>query len=56
MEKKKEYKEVIHAKWIWKDFNYDDSYTLCCSECFETEGARENANFCPNCGATMDGN
>lgn len=45
-------KEVVHAKWIWKDFNYDrfhGFYTLCCSECFGTEGARENANYCPEC-------
>lgn len=44
---------VHHAKWIWKDFG-DLHFTLCCSECLETEGARENANYCPNCGAIMD--
>ena len=47
-------REVVHAKWIWKDFNSDGFYTLCCSECLETEGARENAKFCSNCGAVMD--
>lgn len=47
-------KEVIHAKWVWKDFNYDGFKTLCCSECLCAEGARENANHCSECGATMD--
>ena len=47
-------KEVVHAKWIWKDFNYDGFHTLCCSECFGTEGARESANYCSECGARMD--
>ena len=46
-------REVVYGKWIWKDFRYDGSYSLCCSECLETEGARESVKFCPNCGARM---
>lgn len=46
-------KEIVHGKWIWKDFEYNGFYTLCCSECFNTEGARENAKYCSECGAEM---
>lgn len=42
------------GRWIWSEL-YDNNWrTLCCSNCFETEGARENAKYCPNCGAKMD--
>lgn len=51
---KANYEEVKHGRWIWKDFWHNGSYALCCSECLETEGARETANYCPNCGARMD--
>jgi hypothetical protein len=46
--------EVRHGVWFWRD-NNDRSYTLCCSACNETEGARETAKYCSNCGAIMDG-
>lgn len=43
------------GRWIWSEL-YDNNWrTLCCSNCFETEGARENAKYCPNCGAYMKG-
>lgn len=45
---------VVHAKWEWKDFNYDGIYTLCCSNCLESEGVREDHKYCHTCGATMD--
>ena len=45
---------VVHGRWIWKDFRGDDTYILACSECLETEGARESAKYCSNCGARMD--
>lgn len=45
---------VRHGRWEWKDFHGDGSLTLCCSECLETEGAREISNYCHNCGAKMD--
>lgn len=45
---------INHGKWVWKDFGDHNGFlTLCCSECLETCGARENANYCPNCGADM---
>lgn len=47
-------RENIHAKWIWKDFNHDGFHILCCSECYNTEGTREDAKFCSECGAVMD--
>ena len=47
-------RENIHAKWIWKDFEQDGFCVLCCSKCYGTEGARENAKFCSECGAVMD--
>ena len=48
--------ENLRAKghWIWSEFMDDNWRTLCCSECFEIEGARENAKYCPNCGAKME--
>lgn len=49
-------KEVVHAKWIWKELYGEVGYMLCCSNCLESEGARENAKFCSNCGAIMDAN
>ena len=45
---------VQHGRWEWKDFRVDGSLILCCSECLETEGARETSNYCHNCGAKMD--
>lgn len=44
---------VKHGKWIWKDFEGDGFCTLCCSECLDIDGAREDANYCSNCGADM---
>lgn len=41
---------VIHAKWEWFNaWDGDDTFgnwkTLRCSNCLESEGARENAKF-----------
>ena len=52
-------KEVVHAKWEWFDvWECDDTFGKCmqlrCSNCLESEGARENAKYCSNCGAMMD--
>lgn len=53
-----EVKEVVHAKWEWFDIWEGDAFApwqmLRCSNCLESEGARENAEFCSNCGAIMD--
>lgn len=50
----KDWIPVRHGRWEWKDFHGDGSVILCCSECLETEGARETANYCHSCGAKMD--
>ena len=50
----KDWIPVRHGQWVWKDFHVDGSVILCCSECLETEGARENADYCSACGAKMD--
>lgn len=50
----KDWIPVRHGKWVWKDFHGDGSVILCCSECLETEGARETSNYCHSCGAKMD--
>ena len=45
---------VKRSEWVWKDFHGDPCFlTLCCSECLETNGARETADYCPGCGAHM---
>lgn len=45
---------VKHGRWVWKDFHGDGSLTLCCSECLGTDGARETAKYCSECGTKMD--
>lgn len=45
----------VHGEWVWKDLNGDGSLVLCCSVCLGTDGARETAHFCSECGAKMDG-
>ena len=47
--------KVVHGKWVWKDLNGDGSLALCCSVCLGTDGARETAHYCSECGAKMDG-
>lgn len=52
-------KEVVHAKWEWYDAwegdnDFNSWKVLRCSNCLESEGARENAKYCSNCGAIMD--
>jgi hypothetical protein len=47
--------KVKHGKWIWKELYGEVGYMLVCSNCEESEGARERFDYCPNCGAKMDG-
>lgn len=46
---------IIHAQWIWKEFYGEPGVMLCCSNCLETEGANVSFEYCPHCGAHMDG-
>ena len=49
--------EVVHGKWIKDDFLSDDvNNAEKCSQCGELIGWFGNLpNYCPNCGAKMDG-
>lgn len=50
---------VRHGKWIEEKIRFEDdwgnyTYTMyICSECRNKE--KRNENYCPNCGAKMDG-
>lgn len=44
---------VRYAEWVWADL-YDEGYSILhCSNCKESKGAREGAQYCSNCGAKM---
>ena len=47
--------EVRHGKWVRRDAILFDNEVVWykCSECNTTWGVRNN--YCPNCGAKMDG-
>lgn len=47
--------EVRHGKWEWRELYGIEGLVLVCSECRESEGACERFDYCPNCGAKMDG-
>lgn len=52
--------EVKHGKWIeYPHFNFEGSYSGAnykCSNChFDDIYDLEDMNYCPNCGAKMDG-
>ncbi|MBR1750002.1 MAG: hypothetical protein IJ740_18830 [Ruminococcus sp.] len=44
---------VKHGRWILSEVR--DSKTLCCSICGLDSGTIYEYNYCPNCGARMDG-
>ena len=46
--------EVVHGRW---DGEYLDPRFICseCGKWFLVEDATGNMNYCPNCGAKMDG-
>jgi hypothetical protein len=46
---------VRHGEWEWREFYGEPGLMLCCSNCGETEGANEKFEYCPNCGAYMNG-
>lgn len=48
--------EVVHARWIWNEENE----CFVCSNCElsalnDYRGDSTNSNYCPSCGAKMDG-
>ena len=44
---------IKHGRWILSEVR--DSKTLCCSICGLGSGTIYEYNYCPNCGARMDG-
>ena len=46
--------EVVHGRWYWKPSG-EKKWTLTCSVCESQDGTSESYNYCPNCGAKMDG-
>ena len=52
--------EVVHGEWATIEDDYCGLTALQCSECnqeywFEDEPPTKIYNYCPNCGAKMDG-
>ena len=47
---------VVHGRWIFKRGCYEADECSCtlCGQLLTTH-AKERANYCPNCGARMDG-
>ena len=47
--------EVVHGRWIVKEHSapYGGYHLFHCSECDEPNAKEKN--YCPNCGAKMDG-
>lgn len=46
--------EVVHGRWVWSEhgeLDYEQYWN--CSECGDSTFFK--TNYCPNCGATMDG-
>lgn len=43
--------QVVHGKWIFND----DWWEFRCTNCGKPIGNIKKYNFCPNCGAKMDG-
>lgn len=41
---------VVHARWV-----FGGDGCVICSECNEEESNDNHRNYCPNCGAKMDG-
>ena len=41
---------VVHGRWV-----FGGDGCVVCSECNEEESNNNHRNYCPNCGAKMDG-
>ena len=46
--------EVVHGRWINPYMNRYGHPCHCCSEC-GFKASYQDKNYCPNCGAKMDG-
>ena len=48
---------VVHGKWIFKSRWHDSIDENLCSKCGQlvTTAAEKQMDYCPNCGARMDG-
>ena len=55
----KEYREIVHAKWVISIDDFDDGFGEreypFCSNCHRGVYRHDAKNYCPNCGAKMDG-
>ena len=47
--------EVVHARWNHKQTNSIFTWHLECSNCGADYHISDRYNYCPNCGAKMDG-
>ena len=45
--------EVVHGRWIYEPVEFDWKKDIKCSVCGEY--VNYTSNYCPNCGAKMDG-
>ena len=46
--------EVVHGRWVNPYINRYGHPCHCCSEC-GFKASYQDKNYCPNCGAKMDG-
>ena len=46
----KDWKPLVHGRWV-----FGGDGCVICSKCNEEESNDNHRNFCPNCGAKMDG-
>ena len=47
--------EVVHGRWIPKEDGFWRKQILICSNCEARNALNYEFNYCPNCGAKMDG-
>lgn len=48
---------VVHGRWVHDGRRFKSGVDWChCSECGKSDNFCARTNFCPNCGAKMDGN
>lgn len=54
-DKLRKVRPVVYGEWVWEEPNSANRFRGCflCNKCFESVYVKKN--FCPNCGARMDG-